>query len=105
MKGELCVGGRVGNSLFVFSCLSLIYCEQKSEIVIHSFPRENRSSRTFKKRKEQREIRDGSDSFLGIKMEKGVKNWQKHGKKNPTFLEQIARFLRVKEGKCNLLSR
>ena len=81
----LCVGGRVGNSLFVFSCLSLIYCEQKSEIVIHSFPRENRSSRTFKKRKEQREIRDGSDSFLGIKMEKGVKNWQKHGKKTPHF--------------------
>ena len=67
--------------------------------MIHSFPRENRSSRTFKKRKEQREIRDGSDSFLGIKMEKGVKNWQKHGKKKPHIFRANCSFFESERAK------
>ena len=49
--------------------------EQKSKIAIRSFPRANRS----------RMLLMESDSLLGIKMGKAVKNWQKHGENNELF--------------------
>ena len=82
----------VGNSLFGFSSESLVLCEGKSEIKIHSFPRAKS---------------DGSNSLLSIKWGKAIKNCQKQGENNKLYRANRSFFEseRAKEQKCDLLSK
>ena len=67
---------RVENSHLGFLCESLVFLSKRAKyIAIRSFPRANRS----------RMLLMESDSLLGIKMGKAVKNCQKHGENNELF--------------------
>ena len=90
---------RVGNSLFGFSCESLVSCEQKSEIAIHSFPRANHSLRraTISVALYKRRSEECREQFIlgyknGEKQSKTVKNMVK----TTNFFKRITRFLRAK---------
>ena len=71
-QGQWCHWPRVGNSLFDFSSKLPIFCEQKSVIAIHSFFWKNRSLKKSEWAKS-----DQSDSLLGIKRGKMMKNKRK----------------------------
>ena len=78
------------------------FCEQKSEIAIPSFPRANHSCCSLKKSNKAKSYR--IDLLLGLKR---GKQWKtvKNMVKTTNFFQQITRFVRAKEQKCDTFSK